>query len=81
MLRQNSKTRSLQNDKYSKGSGSALVAEGGGGGWVVERFSESEGHREGVHRSARDIFLFHFFFSLFFNCFTPFYAFFPDHGA
>ena len=63
------------NTKYSKGSG---TAKGGGG---VKRFSLSEANREGVYRSVRYIFLFHFFFSLFFNCFTLSYAFLPDYGA
>ena len=76
---QQNQSRSLQtskrhrNTKYSKGSGTALVVERGGG--VIKRFSVSAANREGVHRSARNFFLFHFFFSFFFNCFTPFYVF------
>ena len=55
----------------------AVVGTGG----EIKRFSLSEANREEVHRSAREFFLFHFFFSLFFNCFTLSFAFLPDHGA
>ena len=79
-LIQNSKTnpdrfKTTQEYKDSKGSGTTVV---GGKGEGVERFSVSEANREGVHRSACDFFRFHFFFSLFFNCFTLSYAFLPD---
>ena len=57
------------------------LQRGAGGGQGVKRFSPSEANREGVYRSVRYIFLLHFFFSLFFNCFTLSYAFLPDYGA
>ena len=58
-----------------------MALQRGAGGRGVKRFSLSEANREGVYRSVRYIFLFHFFFSLFFNCFTLSYAFLPDYGA
>ena len=58
-----------------------MALQRGAGERGVKRFSLSEANREGVYRSVRYIFLFHFFFSLFFNCFTLSYAFLPDYGA